>query len=169
MNQEHLLKAALPLTLFARFIVSNGLSTRNGTLDIVIENTDRLLPELSKNKGIRLVEGSMMSISPDVLQLSDADSPPQNLTYIVTQHPQYGQLYCKGAALHQHNFTQLDVNNMDVAYKHNGGDSQIDKFMFVATDLTNRGFLIDGKLQNDPIVFTIEVSGWEFSDLYTWA
>ncbi|XP_078251766.1 FRAS1-related extracellular matrix protein 1a [Rhinoraja longicauda] len=140
-----------------RFIVSNGLSTRNGTLDIVIENTDRLLPEVSKNKGIRLVEGSMMSISPDVLQLSDPDSPPQNLTYIVTQHPQYGQLYCKGAALHRHNFTQLDVDNMDVAYKHNGGDSQIDKFMFVATDLTNLGFLIDGKLQNDPIVFTIEV------------
>ncbi|XP_062905194.1 FRAS1-related extracellular matrix protein 1a isoform X2 [Mobula hypostoma] len=140
-----------------RFIVSNGLSTRNGTLEIIIQNTDRMLPRLSKNEGIRLVEGSMMTISPDVLQLSDPDTPPQNLTYIITQLPQYGQLYCNGAALHQHNFTQLDVDNMDLAYKHSGGDSQIDRFMFTATDLSNNGFLIDEKLQNEPVIFMIEV------------
>ncbi|XP_069777597.1 FRAS1-related extracellular matrix protein 1a [Narcine bancroftii] len=140
-----------------RFIVSNGLSSRNGTLEIIIENTDRTPPGLSKNKGIRLAEGSMMSISQDVLQLCDPDTPSQNLTYIIVQHPQYGQLYYKGEVLHQHNFTQLDVDNMDVAYKHIGGESRIDRFMFVATDLSNQGFLIDGRLQNEPVAFTIKV------------
>ncbi|XP_078426640.1 FRAS1-related extracellular matrix protein 1a isoform X1 [Cetorhinus maximus] len=140
-----------------RFIVSNGLSTRNGSLEIIIENIDRILPTLSNNKGIRLVEGSMKSISPEVLQLSDPDTPPQNLTYIIAQHPQFGQLYRKGIVLRQHNFTQLDVDNMDVAYKHDGGDSQIDRFTFIVTDMTNHGFLVNGKLHTEPSVFTIEV------------
>ncbi|XP_067886857.1 FRAS1-related extracellular matrix protein 1a [Heterodontus francisci] len=140
-----------------RFIVSNGLSTRNGSLEIIIENIDRILPTLLNNKGIRLVEGSMMSISPEVLQLSDADTPSQNLTYIIAQHPQYGQLYRKGAVLHQHNFTQLDIDNMDIAYRHGGGDSQIDRFTFIVTDMSNHGFLVNGKLQTEPSVFTIEV------------
>ncbi|XP_059830668.1 FRAS1-related extracellular matrix protein 1a isoform X1 [Hypanus sabinus] len=140
-----------------RFIVSNGLSSRNGTLEIIIQNTDGMLPRLSKNKGIRLAEGSMMTISPDVLQLSDPDTPPQDLTYIITQPPQYGQLYCNGAPLHHRNFTQLDVDNMDLAYKHGGEDSQIDRFMFTATDRSNYGFLIDEKLQNEPVIFMIEV------------
>ncbi|XP_060694769.1 FRAS1-related extracellular matrix protein 1a isoform X2 [Hemiscyllium ocellatum] len=140
-----------------RFIVSNGLSTRNGSLEIIIENIDRILPTLLNNKGIRLVEGSMVSISPDVLQLSDPDTPPQNLTYIIAQQPQHGQLHLKGAVLKQHNFTQLDVDSMDIAYKHDGGDSQIDRFTFVVTDMTNHGFLVNGVLHTEPSVFTIQV------------
>ncbi|XP_067839790.1 FRAS1-related extracellular matrix protein 1a isoform X3 [Heptranchias perlo] len=156
-SYTHNSKAAATRDSF-RFIVSNGLSTRNGSLEIIIENTDRILPTLSKNKGIRLVEGSMMSICPEVLQLSDPDTPSQNLTYIIAQHPQYGQLYHKGVVLHQRNFTQLDVDNMDVAYKHGGGDSQIDRFTFIVTDMSNHGFLVNGKLQTEPAIFTIEVN-----------
>ncbi|XP_072442991.1 FRAS1-related extracellular matrix protein 1a isoform X1 [Chiloscyllium punctatum] len=140
-----------------RFIVSNGLSTRNGSLEIIIENIDRILPTLLNNKGIRLVEGSMVSISPDVLQLSDPDTPPQNLTYIIAQQPQHGQLHLKGAVLKQHNFTQLDIDSMDIAYKHDGGESQIDRFTFVVTDMTNHGFLVNGVLHTEPSVFTIQV------------
>ncbi|GCB70046.1 hypothetical protein scyTo_0010688, partial [Scyliorhinus torazame] len=155
-SYTHKSKAAATRDLL-RFIVSNGMSTRNGSLEIIIENIDRILPTLSNNKGIRLVEGSMKSISPEVLQISDTDTPPQNLTYIIAQHPQFGQLYHRGIVLHHHNFTQLDVDNMDVAYKHDGGDSQIDRFTFIVTDMTNNGFLVNGKLQSEPSVFTIEV------------
>ncbi|XP_048451321.1 FRAS1-related extracellular matrix protein 1a isoform X2 [Rhincodon typus] len=140
-----------------RFIISNGLSTRNGSLEIIIKKIDRIPPTLMSNKGIRLVEGSMVSIPPDVLQLSDPDTPPQNLTYIIAQQPQHGQLHLKGTVLKQHNFSQLDVDNMDVAYKHAGGDLQIDSFTFVVTDMTNHGFLVNGKLQTEPSTFTIQV------------
>uniref|UniRef100_A0A4W3JEQ6 Fras1 related extracellular matrix 1a n=1 Tax=Callorhinchus milii TaxID=7868 RepID=A0A4W3JEQ6_CALMI len=140
-----------------RFIVSNGLSSRNGSFEIIIENADRTLPTLSKNQGIHLVEGSMIVIAPEVLHLSDPDTPSRNLTYIIAQHPQYGQLYLRGTVLQQDNFTQLDIDNMDVAYKHGGGDSQIDRFTFIVSDRSNQGFLVNGKMQTEPATFTIEV------------
>uniref|UniRef100_H2ZSC5 FRAS1 related extracellular matrix 1 n=1 Tax=Latimeria chalumnae TaxID=7897 RepID=H2ZSC5_LATCH len=140
-----------------RFIVSNGLSTKNGTFEIIIENVDCALPTVSKNKGMRLVEGTMMIISPEILQLSDPDSPPQNLTYLIAQFPQYGQLYRRKAVLNQHNFTQQDIDNMDIAYRHGGGASQIDRFTFIASDKSNHGFLVNGRMHTEPVVFTIEV------------
>ncbi|XP_053888410.1 FRAS1-related extracellular matrix protein 1 isoform X7 [Malaclemys terrapin pileata] len=154
-NQEHMLKAALPL--FARFIISNGLKTKHGTFEITLETLDQALPVVSRNKGLRLVEGTMALLSPDVLQLSDADTSSKNLTFLLAQLPQYGQLCYRGAVLLQHNFTQQDVDNMDMAYRHGGGASQIDRFTFVATDRTNEGFIVDGKVQMEPVAFTIQV------------
>lgn len=155
-NQEHMLKAALPL--FARFIISNGLKTKHGMFEIMLETVDKALPIVSRNTGLRLVEGTMALLSPDVLQLSDPDTSSKNLTFLLAQLPQYGHLYHRGAVLLQHNFTQQDVDNMDIAYRHGGGDSQIDRFTFVATDRTNDGFIVDGKLQMEPVAFTIQAS-----------
>ncbi|XP_062454983.1 FRAS1-related extracellular matrix protein 1-like [Rhea pennata] len=154
-NQEHMLKAALPL--FARFIISNGLRTKHGTFTIFLEAVDQALPTLSRNMGLRLVEGAMALLSPDVLQLSDPDTAKENLTFLLAQVPQNGHLYYQGAVLLQHNFTQQDVDNMDVAYKHRGGNSQIDRFTFVATDRTNQGFIVNGRVQIEPVAFTIQV------------
>lgn len=53
-TQESMLKAALPL--FARFIVSNGLQTKPGVLRS-LETVDTALPVVTRNKGLRLVEG----------------------------------------------------------------------------------------------------------------
>lgn len=155
-NQEHMLKDALPL--FARFIISNGLKTKHGMFTITLETMDQALPTVSRNKGLRLVEGAMALISPDVLQISDPDTSSENLTFLLAQLPQYGQLYYRGVVLLQHNFTQQDVDNMDVAYKHGGGDSQIDRFTFVATDRTNQGFIINRRMQVEPVAFTIQAS-----------
>uniref|UniRef100_A0A8C8RR37 FRAS1-related extracellular matrix protein 1 n=1 Tax=Pelusios castaneus TaxID=367368 RepID=A0A8C8RR37_9SAUR len=154
-NQEHMLKATLPL--FARFIISNGLKTKHGIFEIMLETVDHALPSVSRNKGLQLVKGSMALLSPDVLQLSDPDTSSKNLTFLLAQLPQYGHLYHRGTVLLQHNFTQQDVDNMDIAYRHGGGDSQIDRFTFVATDRTNEGFIVDGKLQAEPVAFTIQV------------
>nr|XP_009677125.1 PREDICTED: FRAS1-related extracellular matrix protein 1-like isoform X1 [Struthio camelus australis] len=140
-----------------RFIISNGLRTKHGTFTISLEAVDQALPTLSRNTGLRLVEGAMAFLSPDVLQLSDPDTAKENLTFLLTQVPQNGHLYYRGAVLLQHNFTQQDVDNMDVAYKHRGGDSQIDRFTFVATDRTNQGFIVNGRVQIEPVAFTIQV------------
>ncbi|XP_021144504.2 FRAS1-related extracellular matrix protein 1 isoform X4 [Columba livia] len=154
-NQEHMLKTTLPL--FARFIVSNGLRTKHGTFMISLEAVDQDLPTLSRNTGLRLVEGTTAFLSPDVLQLSDPDTAKENLTFLLAQLPQYGHLYYRGAMLLQYNFTQQDVDNRDVAYKHGGGDSQTDRFTFVATDRTNQGFIMNGRVQSEPVAFTIQV------------
>ncbi|NXC41076.1 FREM1 protein, partial [Penelope pileata] len=153
----HNTKAAVPEDTF-RFTISNGLRTKHGTFMISLETVDQALPTLSRNMGLRLVEGTMALLSPDVLQLSDPDTAKENLTFLLAQLPQYGHLYYRGAMLLQYNFTQRDVDNMDVAYKHGGGDSQIDRFTFVATDRTNQGFIVNGRVQIEPVAFTIQAS-----------
>ncbi|TRZ17332.1 hypothetical protein HGM15179_009781 [Zosterops borbonicus] len=140
-----------------RFIISNGLRTKHGTFKIALEAADQALPTLSRNMGLRLMEGAMALLTPDVLQLSDPDTAKENLTFLLAQLPQYGRLYYHGAVLLQYNFTQQDVDTRDVAYKHGGGNSQIDRFTFVATDRTNQGFIVNGKVQSEPVAFTIQV------------
>ncbi|NXE98922.1 FREM1 protein, partial [Menura novaehollandiae] len=141
-----------------RFIISNGLRTKHGTFKISLEAVDHALPTLSRNTGLRLLEGAMALLSPDVLQLSDPDTAKENLTFFLAQFPQHGHLYYRGAVLLKYSFTQQDVDNRDVAYKHQGGNSQTDRFTFVATDRTNQGFIVNGKVQSEPVAFTIQAS-----------
>ncbi|XP_004706595.1 FRAS1-related extracellular matrix protein 1 [Echinops telfairi] len=152
----HQSKVATSSDMF-RFIVSNGLRTKPGLLEVTLETVDRALPVVTRNKGLRLVEGATGLLSPDLLQLMDPDTPLEKLTFLVAQLPQHGQLYLRGTVLLQPSFTQQDVDRRAVAYRHSGGDSQMDQFTFVVTDRTNRGFIVDGRVWQEPISFTIQV------------
>ncbi|XP_036593361.1 FRAS1-related extracellular matrix protein 1 [Trichosurus vulpecula] len=152
----HKSKAAVPNDMF-RFVVSNGLKTKHGVFEIMLEIIDQALPVVTRNKGLRIMESATAVLSPDVLQLSDPDTPTENLTFLLSQLPQYGQLYLRGMVLTQYNFTQQEVDNMNVAYKHLGGNSQIDRFTFMATDRANQGFVVDGRVLNEPVSFIIQV------------
>nr|XP_051701478.1 FRAS1-related extracellular matrix protein 1 isoform X2 [Oryctolagus cuniculus] len=152
----HRSKAAVPSDTF-RFIVSNGLQTKHGVFQITLEAVDRALPVVTRNKGLRLAQGATGLLSPDLLQLADPDTPVENLTFLLAQLPQHGQLYLQGTVLLQLNFTQQDVDGGNVAYQHLGGDSQSDCFTFVATDGTNQGFVVDGRVWEEPVSFTIQV------------
>ncbi|XP_040337212.1 FRAS1-related extracellular matrix protein 1 isoform X4 [Herpailurus yagouaroundi] len=152
----HKSKAAVSHDTF-RFIVSNGLQTKQGVFEITLETVDRALPVVTRNRGLRLAEGSTGLLSPDLLQLTDPDTPAENLTFVLVRLPQHGQLYLRGTMLLRHNFTQKDVDSRNVAYRHLGGDSQVDCFTFVATDRTNQGFIVDGRVGQEPVTFTIQV------------
>ncbi len=144
-------------------MVSNGISTRSGTLEILVEMTDKVLPTLVRNTGLRVPQGSSMALTPDALFLSDPDSPHTALSYRVLQPPQYGQLLLKEQPLLAgSNFTQQNIQDLDVAYRHSGGAAQIDRFRFTASDSTERGFLLDGKVQTEPVFFTLQVSYNQF-------
>lgn len=143
---------------FGRFVVSNGKTSRNGTFEIAVEMVDRVLPSLSSNKGLSVPQGSSVILGPDCLALSDPDTPPSSLTFVLLQPPQYGRLLLGGATLTAaSNFTQRDIQELEVTYKHDGGASQIDRFAFSASDSTGRGFLLDGRLHTAPVFFTIQV------------
>lgn len=154
-TQEPMLKAALPL--FARFTISNGLQTQRGVFEITLQTVDSALPVLTKNKRLRLAEGAMGLLSADHLQLTDPDTPPENLTFFLAQLPRHGYLFLRGKVL-QHNFTQGDVDSGGVAYQHSGGSAREDCFTFLATDRKNQGFVVDGKVQKEPVRFTIQAS-----------
>lgn len=143
---------------FGRFLVSNGKTSRNGSFEIAVQMVDRILPSLSSNKGLTVPQGSTMILGPDCLAVSDPDTPPSALTFVLDQPPQYGRLLLGGAVLTSgSNFTQRNIRELEVTYKHDGGPSQIDRFAFTASDSTKRGFLLDGQLQTTPVFFTIRV------------
>ncbi|XP_053226453.1 FRAS1-related extracellular matrix protein 1 isoform X7 [Podarcis raffonei] len=152
----HHSKAASPRDTF-RFIVSNGLRTKHGEFEIILETVDQALPTVAKNKGLTLLEGGIAFLSPDILQLSDPDTDPQNLSFLLAQLPQYGQLFNRKSGLWQQSFSQQDVDNLNIAYRHGGGDSRIDRFTFVATDGVNEGFIVNNKVQLEPLAFSIQV------------
>ncbi|KAJ7335466.1 hypothetical protein JRQ81_013407 [Phrynocephalus forsythii] len=152
----HNSQASSPRDMF-RFVVSNGLHTKHGKFEIILETVDRALPTVVKNKGLRLVEGGMAFLSPDVLQLSDPDTASSNLSFLLGQLPQYGQLCNRESGLWHQSFSQQDVDDLNVVYRHGGGDSRIDKFTFVATDGVNQGFIVNSKVQVEPLTFVIQM------------
>ncbi|XP_044157050.1 FRAS1-related extracellular matrix protein 1-like [Bufo gargarizans] len=140
------------------FTVSNGLKAKDGSLQFIIDQTDRIPPTLLFNKGLQILEGEAIAITPEVLQISDPDSPLEKLAYTIKKYPQHGQLYLSGTILQQNHFTQMDINNLYLSYQHYGGSGEIDRFVFTATDHTNVGFLLNGQLIEDSAVFTIQVN-----------
>lgn len=120
--------------------------------------TDRVLPTLMQMAGLQVPQGSTITITTDNLHLSDPDTPPHCLIFILVQPPQYGQIIVKGFPLAPgSNFTQQNLLDLDVAYRHLGGASQIDRFTFIAADSTARGFLVGGRTHTDPVFFSIQV------------
>ncbi|XP_068611805.1 FRAS1-related extracellular matrix protein 1a [Brachionichthys hirsutus] len=147
-----------------QFVVSNGKASRNGSFEIAVETVDRILPSLTSVKGLSVPQGSSVILGPDRLALSDPDSPPNALFFALHQPPQYGRLLLRGDRLTVgSNFTQRDLQYLEVTYKHDGGPSQIDRFTFTASDSTNRGFLLDGRSQTAPVFFTIQIMPLEQS------
>nr|XP_032822130.1 FRAS1-related extracellular matrix protein 1 [Petromyzon marinus]XP_032822131.1 FRAS1-related extracellular matrix protein 1 [Petromyzon marinus] len=144
------------------FLVSNGLRTRLGSLDIDVESRDVLPPTLERNGGLRLAEGTLAAITSAALRLADPDTAPQDLRYVVTEPPSHGALYLRGQLLAVDEsgspaFTQRDVDQSDVAYRHSGGPAHLDHFSFLVRDPTDRGVLLEGRLTPQPIVFSIQV------------
>ncbi|XP_036971006.1 FRAS1-related extracellular matrix protein 1b isoform X3 [Acanthopagrus latus] len=141
------------------FVVTNGDSSRSGTLHFTIEHGDRIPPTLHHNTGLRLQDGSTETIGADQLQLTDPDTVTANLSYVITQLPRYGKLLLRGVPLSPPlSFTQTDVDELNLAYQHDpGSPADIDRFYFLPTDGSNRGYLEFGQLREEPAVFNIQV------------
>lgn len=140
------------------FIITNGDASRSGYLHFTIEHGDRIPPTLYHNKRLHLLEGTLQTITADHLELSDPDTSLGNLTYVITQLPQFGQLLVRGSPLLNFRFTQTDVNNGDVAYQHPPiSSAELDRFYFLPSDGKNKGYLEFGELKKEPLLFTIQV------------
>ncbi|XP_008336132.1 FRAS1-related extracellular matrix protein 1b [Cynoglossus semilaevis] len=141
------------------FVVTNGVSSRSGTLHFTVEHSDRIPPTLNHNTGLRLQDGATEVIGPDRLELTDPDTAITNLSYSVTEPPRYGKLLLRGVPLQPPwRFNQGDVDQLKLAYQHDSDSpAEIDRFYFLPTDGTNRGYLEFGQLREEPAVFNIQV------------
>uniref|UniRef100_A0A665VGY6 Fras1 related extracellular matrix 1b n=1 Tax=Echeneis naucrates TaxID=173247 RepID=A0A665VGY6_ECHNA len=141
------------------FVVTNGASSRSGSLHFTIEHSDRIPPTLQHNTGLRLQDGATEAITSQQLQLTDPDTATTNLSYIVTELPHHGKLLLRGIPLTPSlRFTQTDLDQLDLVYQHDpGSPADIDRFYFLPTDGNNRGYLEFGQLSEEPAVFNIQV------------
>lgn len=141
--------------------MSNGDSSRSSTLHFTIEHGDRIPPTLRHNAGLHVQDGSTTTITADHLQLTDPDTAPADLSFVITQPPHRGKLLLRGVPLRPLlNFTQADVDELHLAYRHHlGSPAEVDRFYFLPTDGSNRGYLELGQLREQAAVFNIQVSG----------
>lgn len=139
--------------------MTNGVSSRSGTLHFTVEHSDRIPPTLNHNTGLRLQDGATEVIGPDRLELTDPDTAITNLSYSVTEPPRYGKLLLRGVPLQPPwRFNQGDVDQLKLAYQHDSDSpAEIDRFYILPTDGTNRGYLEFGQLREEPAVFNIQV------------
>ena len=142
------------------FTVSDGeggeiAATRFDITVIPINDT----PVLENNAGLTLDEGASGPISETELLATDVDINPANvLTYTVTVVPARGELLLDGLTViaRDETFTQEDIGNDRVSYRHFGGDDLSDSFTFRlsdgATSLLAAPFEITVNPVNDPPV-----------------
>lgn len=141
------------------FVVTNGASSRAGSLHLSIQLLDRVPPTLQVNAGVRVHDGSSQTISAQQLQLIDPDTAAVNLTYVITQPPRHGQLLLRGVPLSPPpSFTQADVDSGDLTYRHSrGSPAGDDQFHVLPSDGTNRGYLQFGRLTEEPAAVRVQV------------
>ncbi len=93
-------------------------------------------PILAANNPIPVNEGAEVIITNAMLQITDVDNIPSQLTYTITARPNRGSLFLNGLGSNSNGaFTQDDINNNRLTYKHNGSETLSDVFGFTATDV----------------------------------
>ncbi len=100
-----------------------------------------LPPEIVANNGLTLPEGNGIGLSGSELNTTDSEQGPAEIVYTITQLPVNGQLFdlTAGSTLINLNdaFTQEDINNVLIAYNHDGSETTSDSFSFTVSDGLN--------------------------------
>jgi VCBS repeat-containing protein len=132
--------------------------TDTATVTITVTNVNDD-PEITTNDGLTVDEGAEATITTAMLEVTDVDNTPSEITFILLGGPLRGELRLNGTPLSVTNtFTQADINNGNLSYRHDGSESPLsDSFQFEAFDLDDAStglgtFLITITPVNDPPV-----------------
>ncbi|MBN2758133.1 MAG: hypothetical protein JXR51_13225, partial [Bacteroidales bacterium] len=117
---------------------ANGGDDTSPTYSFTITvNAINDIPTLVINTGKIVLEaaGSQV-ISNSELQYIDVDHISSEIVYTLTSSTSNGTLYNGVSALSATNtFTQQDIDNGDINYTHNGGETTTDNFQFTVADI----------------------------------
>lgn len=115
------------------FSVDDGQgSVTSDTLRFVIVNSEQ---QIINNNLLSLNEGGLVNIPGTLLLTMDADDDPAELIYSVIGNPSHGQLELTsqpGVAINT--FTQLDIDQGRLWYRHDSSDTTTDSFFFSVDD-----------------------------------
>lgn len=108
-----------------------GTDTKGYTVNVTDMNE---APTVATNEGLTLDEGKTQTIGTGALSASDEDAGDGalSLTYTVTTGPANGTLLVGGTSATS--FTQQDIVDGTVAYRHDGSETTSGDFTFALTD-----------------------------------
>lgn len=142
---------------------------QNGLADITVRATDTAgatveqifgitveavndAPVVVVNTGTTTAEGGSVIITPSMLGEGDVDDSGTGCIYTLDTVVQHGSFTRNGTALEQGNtFTQDDIDNFSLVYRHDSGETAADEFTFTLADGGEDGV---GTV-TDTFVFTI--------------
>ena len=140
------------------FSVTNGLQVKNDTFHIVVIPVDDDLPVLMTFEPIVVPQNGYALIRPTNLEAVDHDTASTDVLYVVTQPPRYGQLLLGGIPIAEGTFSQADVDNGDVVYRHDyAGPPVQDEFYINIFDGTNEGYIANSVVYTRPLRFTVRI------------
>lgn len=113
-------------------------------------------PEVATNTGAEIMEGGTLIFSDLMLKSYDEDAQTYTLQYSISTIPAHGSIEVSGTLLKRndldlYSFTQNDIANGKVSYKHNGDEAGEDSFTFIVSDIEGH--------QSQPAIFTITING----------
>ncbi|HEX5624746.1 MAG TPA: cadherin-like domain-containing protein, partial [Saprospiraceae bacterium] len=92
-------------------------------------------PFLVINLGLQMNPAETKSIGSDLLLSQDTDNGPEELSYTLVVIPQRGDLLINGVvATYGSRFTQKDINDGKISYRHTGSQMETDGFLFTVED-----------------------------------
>ncbi len=153
-----------PVTSFLVAVTDNNdhLTPTIDSATIVLEiNGVNDPPELVINTGLSLDEGASESITDANLKATDNDTAAAQLTYTITDAPDYGWLALSGNRLGTGaTFQQLDIDSGSLSYVHDGSENFADTLVFDLRDgdgavFENQSFDITITKTNDAPVIDV--------------
>lgn len=119
-------------------------------------------PSVDKNTGMTVSEGDTgVVITRAMLETTDVDNAPNELSYTLTGTPTFGSLRLNGTALSNgSHFFQSEINAGRLSYDHDGTENFADSFAIDIDDgsgtVSSETFSIDVTPQNDnaPVITT---------------
>jgi len=94
-----------------------------------------IAPVVTTNTGVTLSEGGSVTLTTDMLSVTDVDSTDENIVYRLETTPTSGVMRLNDQTLQEgDSFTQDDLVNGLVEYIHIGQQASLDSFDFTVTD-----------------------------------
>ncbi len=109
----------------------------NALLNLNVNECANITPPEIKISEMRIDENTTKVIKGTELNTTDKEQKPEELVYHLNSLPIHGNLYKNGVLLDTNStFTQKDINDGNISYKHDGSETTSDSFNFGVTDGT---------------------------------